>query len=255
MSFSFDTSGMDDALAALNRLGGDLPRRALADALSHTANQIRQALRPAMVNVFDRPTPFTLNAVRVLNAKPNRPEAAVWVKDEKDGASKGQAAEDWVAPQVFGGPRAAKKSEMLLRARGILPAGKFIAAGIGAQLDAYGNISRGQMTKILSGLRAGEGSAGSSSNASNSRRSAKKGNAKAYFVIRQGTTPIGIVERRGKSTAMVLAFVRQPQYQRRLDFHGIAGRVAAANMEANINKAITDALNGRLPASRGGRGR
>ncbi len=255
MRATFDARGMDDALAALSRLAGDLPGRALADALNHTTNQVRQALRPEMASVFDRPTPFTLNALRVLNAKPNRPEAAIWVKDEKDGASKGLAPEDWVAPQVFGGPRSAKKSEMLLRSKGILPAGMFVVPGAGAQLDAYGNMSRGQMTKILSGLRAGEGSAGSSSNASNSRRSAKKGHAKAYFVIRQGTTPIGIVERRGKSTAMVLAFVRQPQYQRRLDFHGVAGRVAAANMEANINKAITDALNGRLPAGRGGRGR
>ncbi|WP_240931796.1 hypothetical protein [Azotobacter chroococcum] len=113
--FSLGRSGLDEAFAALDRLAGDLPRRALADALNHTANQARIALRAEMESVFDRPTPFTLNALRIFNARPDSLEAAIWVKDDKDNNAKGQAPEDWVAPQVFGGPRVDKKSEMLLR--------------------------------------------------------------------------------------------------------------------------------------------
>lgn len=249
MKASISATGIANSLAALQALAGNLPGRALADALNHTANQARQALKAEMASVFDRPTPFTLNAVRVLNAKPNSLEAAVWVKDEKDNASKGMAPEDWVAPQVFGGSRSDKKSETLLRAKGILPAGKFIAPASGARLDAYGNISRGQMVQILSGLSAIEGKAGYTANASAKWRSLRKGHAQAFFVLRRGKTPIGIAERRGKSMAMVLAFVSQPQYRRRLDFHGVVERIADANLEANIDKAITDALTGNLPTS------
>ncbi|WP_010490757.1 hypothetical protein [Pseudomonas sp. S9] len=247
MRSTISANGLDEALASLSSLGEGLAARALADALNHTANQARLALRAEMADVFDRPTPFTLNAIRILNAKPNTLEAAVWVKDEKDNASKGFAPEDWVAPQVFGGPRAEKKSESLLRAKRILPAGKFIAPAAGARLDAYGNISRGQMQQILSGLIALEGSAGYTANASNSWRSIKKGHEQAYFVMRRGKTPIGIAERRGKTVQMVLAFVSQPQYRRRLDFHGVVERTADANLETNVDKAITNALSGNLP--------
>ncbi|MDF5937628.1 hypothetical protein P4234_01470 [Pseudomonas aeruginosa] len=87
----------------MQQLGGDLPAAVLADALNHTANQANQALVGEIDQVFDRPTPFTRNAIRILHATSRRLEAALWVKDEKDHASKGQAPEDWVAPQVFGG--------------------------------------------------------------------------------------------------------------------------------------------------------
>lgn len=249
MKASIAGKGLDGALAALDGLSGDLPARALADALNHTANQARQALRVEMASVFISPTPFTLNAVRVLNAKPSLLEAALWVKDEKGNASKGQAPEDWVAPQVFGGARANKKSELLLRAKGILPAGKFIVPAAGARLDAYGNVSRGLMIQILSGLSAIESSAGYTANASGKWRSFRKGHAAAFFVMRRGKVPIGIAERRGKTLKMVLAFVSQPQYRARLDFHGVGTRVADANLEANIDKAITDALTGNLPTN------
>ncbi|SFK45518.1 hypothetical protein [Azotobacter beijerinckii] len=244
--FSIKRSGLDEAFAALDRLAGDLPKRALADALNHTANQARIALRAEMESVFDRPTPFTLNAVRILNAKPSSLEAAVWVKDEKDNNSKGQAPEDWVAPEVFGGPRVDKKSEMLLRRRGTLPAGRFIVPAEGARLDAYGNMSRGHMLQILSGLRL-LSRPGYTADASNRWRSFRKGHAEAFFVMRRGKVPIGIAERRGKTVKMVLAFVRQPIYRQRLDFHGVVRRLADERLEVNVDKAVTDALTDQLP--------
>ncbi|MDF5999583.1 hypothetical protein P4050_14390 [Pseudomonas aeruginosa] len=53
-----------------------------------------------------------------------------------------------------------KASERNLRARGILPAGMFVVPAEGARLDQYGNMSRGQMIQILSGLGALEYRAG-----------------------------------------------------------------------------------------------
>ncbi|MNN08353.1 hypothetical protein D3C81_1212060 [compost metagenome] len=199
--------------------------------------------------MFDQPTPFTRNAVRILNATPSRLEAALWVKDEKDHASKGQAPEDWVAPQVYGGPRVDKASERNLRAKGILPTGKFIVPAEGARLDQYGNMSRGQMIQILSGLGALEHRAGFKGNATQSARSLAKEHQQAYFVMKRGKVPIGIGERRGKTLTMVLAFVSQPQYRTRLEFHEVVRRIAEddSRLEANIEQAIAKAAEGKTP--------
>lgn len=240
---------LDDSLAALRRLGEPLASRALADALNHTANQARQALRAEMTSVFDRPTPWVLNSVRVLNATPESPEAALWVQDWAAGKNP-FSAEDYLLPQVEGGHRITRRAEGYLRESGILPAGRFIVPGRGARLDSYGNISRGHMMQILSGLRAIHRS-GSDHNATSSRRSLRKGHSTAFFVMKRGKTPIGIAERRGKQIAMVLAFVRQPQYRERFKFYDVARRVAEsdAQLEANIDKAIADALAGKLPTN------
>lgn len=240
---------LDDALAALRRLGEPLASRALADALNHTANQARQALRAEMQSVFDRPTPWTLNSIRILNAKPQSLEAALWVKDDSGGKNP-YSAEDYLLPQVEGGERIKRVAEGYLRENGILPAGRFIVPGRGARLDGYGNIQRGHMMQILSGLKAIH-RAGSDHNATDSRRSLRKGHAKAFFVMKRGKTPIGIAERRGDAVVMVLAFVRQPRYRERFKFHDVVRRVAEndAQLEANIDKAIADALNGTLPSN------
>ncbi|WP_341870009.1 hypothetical protein [Ectopseudomonas khazarica] len=245
-------SDLDDALDALKQLEPKLANAALADALNHTLNQAEPLVRAEMRDVFDRPTPFTLNSIRKINARPNNLEAALWIKDDKDGAATGKqfAPEDWVAPQVFGGGRQQRASETWLRQAGILPAGLFAVPGAGARLDKYGNMQRGHMMQILSGLKALNRS-GSDHSATASRRSLRKGHALAFFVMKRGRTPIGIAERRGKSVSMVIAFVRQPQYRERLDFHGVVRRVAEndAQLEANIDKAIADALSGRLPTN------
>lgn len=235
--------GLSEAIAAMENLAGDKPAAALADALNHTANQARIALRSEISSVFDRPTPFTLNAVRILHARPKTLDAAVFVKDEKDGASKGFAPEDWFRPQVEGGRRTAKRSEDMLRNAGILPSGMFVVPGKGARLDRYGNLSRGHMNQILSGLMAAEDRSGASANATRSKRSMRKGHALAFFIMRDKSgTATGIGERRGKSMAVVLAFVSQPQYTQRLDFYAVVDKVADDNLEMNIDLAVTKLL-------------
>src|SRR5690554_8086379 len=233
---------MDDALADLRRLGAGAGR-AQAQVVNEVAATAEQHLRQEAASVFDRPTPFTLNAFRVQYAKPSQPEAAVWVKDEKSGASKGLAPEDWFGPQVYGGERALKASERMLRSRGILPAGMYAVPGKGARLDAYGNMSRGHIVQLLSGLKAFD-RAGSDHNATDSRRSTRKGHATAFFVLRRGNQPIGIAERRGKGVQVVLAFASEPQYTPRFDFHGVVRKVAEndALIEAAVDKAVADAL-------------
>lgn len=233
---------MEDALTDLRRLGAGAGK-AQAQVVNEVVSKAEQQLRQEVASVFDRPTPFTLNAFRIQYAKPSQPEAAVWVKDEKSGASKGLAPEDWFGPQVYGGERALKASERMLRSRGILPTGMYAVPGKGARLDAYGNMSRGHIVQLLSGLKAFD-RAGSDHNATGSRRSRRKGHANAFFILRRGQQPIGIAERRGNSVQVVLLFTREPQYSPRFDFHGVVRKVAEndALIEAAVDKAIAEAL-------------
>lgn len=235
--------GLESVLDARRALGqlADLAPPVLADALNHTAYQARQALHAEMSSVFDKPTPWTLKSIKVFLAKPNSLEAALWIDDYR--VSKDVAPDRWLKAEVFGGPREAKNFEKQLRRQKILPAGLFAVPAAGARIDQYGNMSRGQLTQILSGLAAWNGYS-SSANATDSKRSLKKGNAKAFFVMRRGKTPIGIAERRDKDLVMVIAFVKQPHYRTRLDFHGIVGRVADENLATNVDLAVVKSLQG-----------
>ncbi|TKA90387.1 hypothetical protein [Halopseudomonas bauzanensis] len=233
---------LDDAIASLSRLGSSAGK-AQAQAVNEVVKQAEQQLQTEVGSVFDRPTPFTLNAFRIQYAKPSQPEAAIWVKDEKSGASKGLAPEDWFKPQVYGGERALKASERMLRARGILPPGMYAVPGKGARLDAYGNMSRGHIIQLLSGLKAFD-RAGSDHNATGSRRSRRRGHENAFFVLRRGQRPLGVAERRGNSIAVVLVFTRAPEYAPRFDFHGVVRKVSEndALIEAAVDKAVADLL-------------
>lgn len=255
MKGSIHARGLDDALASLRALGSGLAPRALADALNHTANQARQALRVEMESVFTDPTPWVLDSTRIINAKPRRDldqvEAIVTVKDG-DLGSKGRGFDEWFNPQVYGGSRLTKGSEKMLREKGILPSGRFVAPTEWTPRDQNGGIARRWMAQVLSGLGAWNKS-GSDHNATNSARSSAKGHAKAFFVVKRGKVPIGIAERRGKhDMKVVLMFTRgAPNYRERFHFHDVVRRVAESDalIETNINKAIADALAGNLPTN------
>ncbi len=62
--------------------------------------------------------------------------------------------------------------------------------------------------------------------------------------MKRGKTPIGIAERRDGEMVMVVAFVKQPQYRTRLDFHGIVARVADENLATNVDLAVVKSLQG-----------
>lgn len=243
MRSSITASGLDEALDSLKQLQGNSPSYALAQALNNMAKEAIAPLQAEVASVFDRPTPFTVNAFRIDYAKPGSLEAAVAVKDEKSGSSRGQAPEAWFEPQVYGGERRLKASERMLRQKGILPAGMYVAPGKGARLDAYGNMSRGHIVQLLSGLKAFDKS-GSDHNATNSDRSKDKGHEKAFFVLRRGGRALGIAERRGKSLQMVLLFIREPSYAPRFDFHKVVRQVVEndALFESYIDQALADEL-------------
>lgn len=117
-------------------------------ALNKTAYVMRDRLKEKITQVFDRPTPYTQRALWVRKANKNRLEAEVKLKDF---GGKGTAATKYLWPQVHGGKRQQKRYEKALSRVG--PTGYYVPAG-GAKIDAYGNMSRGEIVKLMSYLEA-----------------------------------------------------------------------------------------------------
>jgi hypothetical protein len=251
--------GLRERLQTLDRLEREQLPFAAALALTTTAQDVKAALVEEMASVFDRPTRATLGGIFIQPATKEKMEARVWVND--GGVSDWKVAQaratntavsnweqdrhalKWLAPQIYGGPRDYKASETRLADKGLLPAGKYITPARGLKLDAYGNISRGTMNKIVSGLGA---QFDKYANSTTSRRSA--GNLKRYFVLKKGSRPLGIAERTGKGKAgmrMVVAFASRPQYSKRFDFFEVAERVADDRLPIRFELALARALGTR----------
>jgi hypothetical protein len=241
----------------------DLQRQqafAAAVALTRTARLVAEKLRADMPQVFDRPTPYSLNALRVRPA--TRDDQTAYV-DFKDGAGKGLAADRYLGPQVFGGGRNRKRSEVALSRAGLLP-GQYTVPAAGAEMDQYGNVSRGFTVKLLSYLQAfGEqgyranATARTLSRVAGVRTSAegyKQIGGKVYFVSkgpgsqvrgRQQHLPAGVWQKTGThgvDVKPVLLFVNAPHYRPRLDFYGTAEEVFAESFDNQYTTALDAAL-------------
>lgn len=223
--------------AAIRRLN-DMQRRqvpfATARALTRTAQAVQQDLKAEMARVFDRPTRYTLGALRVRPATKTNLSATVHYKNEpgRDGAG------GYLQPQIKGGPRPYKRFEQHLQRAGILPPGFFVVPGSGVRLNAFGNMSPGQITQVLSGVRAAPDIYARSSKAS-ARRNPKP---LQYFVSRGGHLPLGIWQRVGQAVRPIMMFVRSPAYKVRFRFFDVASRSATKHFPIEFRRSLADAL-------------
>lgn len=251
---------------------------ALATALTRTAVQARADLRQAMTQVFDRPTPWTLNSIWVQSAVANKAyagldfiptqgdslntravrygymSASVQIKDNLAGGG----AATFMHPHIDAGQRLPKRLEVQLRMAGVLPAGYWAVPGQGAKLDRYGNMSSGQIIQILSQLRITllSGFTRNMSIGTARARAAQRKAGGRFFVMPVGSkVQPGIYQREfyGTNITPVLIFVSSVSYRRRLDFYGTVSRSAEANLPGQIQRALEDSA-ARMQASRGGAG-
>jgi hypothetical protein len=216
-------------------------------ALTRTAQDVRAAEVREIDDSFDRPTPYTRNAVFVRPATKAEPEALVGLKDDNRG---GRAPSTYLRAQIEGGRRQLKSFETSIRSLGVMDGTQFVVPGRAARLDAYGNIDRGQILQVLSQLRAFTGAETASRNlirrdgtrdngdrsetarrAAQLRRQAFGRAGGQYFAVgpapRGGLRP-GIYQRqvlRARSAGpadprprAVMLFVDRAQYEQRFDF-------------------------------------
>lgn len=205
-------------------------------ALTRTAQGVHASEKSAVQSVFDRPTPFTLNSLRVQSATVARPEARVWFKDPPRLTER----EHYLMPQVHGGQRRQKRFEATLQRAGLLPRGKALVPSDAAPLDAYGNVTRSVYARILADLKA-------SPTGANKRR----GSRHFYGRPGNGRLPRGIWKRfpadafgNRFSAAIEPVFLetRMPTYRTRFAFFTIAEQAAERVYQSAFERAVNETL-------------
>jgi hypothetical protein len=217
-------------------------------ALTRVAKVAEGAEVKEMRDIFDRPTPFTMSGLFVRPATTTNLTAEVKLKDFA-GKSSSPAA-TYLAAQIKGGMRGEKRFERALRSVGALPPGYRVVPGTGAELDAYGNMNRGQIVQILAYFRAFP-EAGYKANMTDKKRAALERGSKtkqgiSYFAGRPGDRlPWGIYQRvhfaRGTALKPVMIFVRSVQYQAIFDFEYVAESAVEMNFPAEFTRALAEA--------------
>jgi hypothetical protein len=211
----------------------------IAVGLSRTATAVKAALREEMQKVFDRPTPYTLNSLMVTPATKENLQAEIGFKMF---AGKGIPAEKYLSPQIRGGARLLKRFERSLSHAGLLPSGMAVAPASGVDLDAYGNVNRGTIVRILSQLKA---SSDPMQNQTARSKRRWKGKRTEYFLLRKahGKLKPGIYARAGAGRVRpIFNFVRVPSYRERFHFYKVGADRANAVGPGQITKAIDFAI-------------
>lgn len=237
-------SNLNEFLKALDNVSAKHVPFATAKALTKTAQVVKAEVVAEMEKVFENPTRWTINSLYVKPATTKTLASRVWVKNTKDGT--GPSPENWLIPEVMGGPRKYKRFEKALKARGLMPGDKALMPTQYADIDANGNVSSGQITAILSYL---EAFSEDGYKANMSQKGRKKFNAKrgfGYFAGAPNGQPGGIWKRvnfaKGTALRPIFLFVSLPQYKSRLDFFGIGDRVYKEKFAEHFKESLRYAL-------------
>jgi hypothetical protein len=254
-----------EGLGVLSGLSEWRMSAALATAMTRTAYDVRAAEQDEMRRVFDRPRPWVVNAVRVSPATVQRMRAEVGFKDDGSG---GANPTNVLRAQVDGGQRRAKRLEASLRSAGHLPPGWFCVPGAGAQLDATGDMTRGQVIQILSQLRVQMVGGFDRAMSQDARKqiNAQRRAGGRFFVMPPGKRAApGVYQREfGAATGTagrginargitpVVMFVRSVQYRQRFDFDGVALRTVDQVGDEHITRAVMQQVDrARRPGTQG----
>lgn len=249
MKIEIRMQGLAELRAAYAQMSDRRINAAIATGLSRTASDVRQVVRARLPGIFDRPTPYTLGSMFVKTATAQRLEAEVGFKDDRATSNAGTPATYYLLPNVEGGARRNKRFERVLQMAGILPQGWFVVPGAGARLDAYGNMSSGQIIQVLSQLRITP-TAGYARNLSFDARASIRAQRKAggrFFAVRPGSggkLAPGVYQREftGRNITPVMIFVRGARYRARFDFAGIVQREADARLPVHVRRALDEQL-------------
>ncbi|MEN5126858.1 hypothetical protein [Pseudomonas alloputida] len=234
---------IDADSAPLARDIADIQRKQIPYALMLAQTRLAtKRIKPGIAEVMgkrlDRPTPTTMRSLFAQSATKSR-AAKVWFKDQW---TTGIPADTYLKQAVQGGARPHKRFEKSLIAHALMKAGEYAVPNPDL-LNQYGNVSRGVMTRILSGLGAAESKRGYQANASGSKRSKRKGNTERYFVGTVGEDT-GVWERKPrKQVAPVFLYTDgAPGYRVIFPFFKIGENIANAHGQAELSKALREAI-------------
>lgn len=251
-------SDLEATVSRWARVAGDQMPIATAMALTRTARAAKEEIERQLPSLIDRPTPYTLRGFRLWPATKRKLVAEVDFRGTMGSAG----ARDFLAPLVYGGERKLKAFERSLQSTGLLPSGYAALPGSAAKIDAYGNMSRGQIVQMLSYFKA-FGEQGYRSNITDKRKASmaqgrdKRTGARgvAFFVGKPGNgrLPLGIWQRtttsmvRGTELRPVIIFLPRPSYRQQLDVPGIAKRVVEERFADELRIAVAQAKRTAIP--------
>lgn len=245
MKISGELQGLDGVKRALRELGAKDVRFATVVGLNRLAFGVREAWAKKADEVFDRPVSLTKKAAQYTKATLTEPTAEIKLRDD---AFKGTPPVKYLAPEVYGGGRGLKRFERWLQAKGLMPVGTYAVPGAGVRLDAYGNVSAGTITKILSALGANPDALSNATPTSTARRRRKRRRGGEYFAVtvRRGRLVPGVYERFGfgfgSAVKPILIFVRAPRYAARYTVYDAANAYLEANRNPVMNQALDEAV-------------
>lgn len=258
MKLDVTVSGLKELRESLAQFSDRRFNATLATALTRTAVATRKAVQEEAARTLDRPTPYTLRQLRFTPASADNLSATVGFNIEaiqdifgrpiryeqaRGGPTQAQV---YLPPNITGGPRGAKRFEKALRQVGALPAGYITVPGSGAQIDAYGNMSRGQIKQILSQLGAAALVAGSTQNTTQRTRVAaqKRAGGQFFAVLPGSKTKLapGVYQREllGRNITPVLIYIKGATYKPRYDFYGAAQRTVDSMLPREIDRAVQE---------------
>ncbi|NJD24073.1 MAG: hypothetical protein FIB06_01570 [Betaproteobacteria bacterium] len=247
MRIAVEVKGLDAMMARLQGKQKQI-NFAASQALNKTAREIEKAQRDKIGGTFDRPKPATAKATYVVRSTKTNLEARIGIKNRTAGIP----AAEYLAPNIGKSgsrPRSYKRSEMMLRSAGILPAGMYTVPGKEAKLDAFGNMSRGQIVQILGYFRTFGTTRLNSArmNMSDKRRQGMAKRNADYFIVPISDRKLklypGIWQRTSSNTlAPVLMFVSRPVYKAIYDFEGTAERLANKIFYQEFKASLSYAL-------------
>lgn len=245
-------SNIDEVMRRLDDVAKRQVPFAASKALNQAVFKAAEATKKEIAKVFDRPTPWVLGGVRYVKSTKQKLSASVdfdfW------GNKQTISVEQILKAEVHGGQRRHKRHEVALQRAGILPDGMGIVPGQAAKIDQYGNMVSGQIVQILAwfkafgeqGYKANIGEKGRERLGRDNKRTGAKGFA--YFALqkKRGKLLPGVYQRfqfgHGSAVKPVMIFVRLPNYRKRLDFYGIAQRVALEEFNATFEAELRQAL-------------
>ena len=229
MELKIEIQGLD---RLRNEFGSLLPRRiqfAVLKAIDRTADKTKSRLYSEMHRVFDRPTPYTLGALKIKAPTMSNLTAEVGFKEPWAVRST-----KYLTPQVEGGPRRFKGFELAMARAGGLRSNEYLIPARGAPLNQFGNVSPGLIQKILSGLQMSPDKYAQTTAASRARKHSNEW----YFI-----TQAGIWQRKGKTTTMLFFRTsKAPQYKRRFLFYDLAKQFADQTYVGEFSTAIAEAM-------------
>ena len=277
MQLELKIENLEKVREALNKLSGAQARQAYANAINDVAKKVQYDMRAELQRAFDRTTPYVANSPKRVEATPENLSARVLPTiDARNLPSKGGKIgvdqQKILQAQEFGGRRRDKRSEVALRAAGILPSGyqtAIPATPFPGSDDGRGNLRGNFLAQLLSyfqaytqqGFRANMGK----KRMANLRNQQGIGNLATrkvfkttlgarYFVSLgpsrgQHLAP-GIWAARGvhdASVRPVLMFVRSPVYTPRISMERIASDSGAQDyLDKRVRYRIRNLAEGKL---------